>query len=271
MSDVTSVIEDLVQRVQALEDERAIHRTLVRYGFAVDSDDAEGLVALYTDDTVIEIDGSPLFHGSDGARALVSSPAHQAILPNCAHMIGPLSVEVGRRSRESRSATRACRGAGRRRLLDLAGGLQPLGAGAARRRLADRAPPVVRGRYAGRPGHPALGAVAAQRLDAPNQSAITASVSAPISRPSHRTVPGVELNRAIGAGEHHRAEHRVVDRQHARPRLHVRIGSERGEVVDQRDRHAGAVERADHGRVVVLGDPRGHEGIELVGELEPGL
>lgn len=94
MSDVTQVIEDLAQRVQALEDERAIHRTLVRYGFAVDSDDAEALVALYTDDTVIEIDGTPLFHGSDGARALVRSPAHQAILPNCAHMIGPLSIEV---------------------------------------------------------------------------------------------------------------------------------------------------------------------------------
>lgn len=94
MSDVTQVIEDLAQRVQALEDEREIHRTLVRYGFAVDSDDAEALVELYTDDTVIEIDGTPLFHGSDGARALVRSPAHQAILPNCAHMIGPLSIEV---------------------------------------------------------------------------------------------------------------------------------------------------------------------------------
>ena len=94
MSEVTQLIEDLAQRVRSLEDERAIHRVLVQYGFAVDSDDAEALVALYTDDTVIEIDGTPRFHGSDGARALVDSPAHQAILPNCAHMIGPLSIDV---------------------------------------------------------------------------------------------------------------------------------------------------------------------------------
>jgi ketosteroid isomerase-like protein len=94
MTDTTQVIEGLVQRVQVLEDERAIHRTLVRYGFAVDGNDAEALVGLYTDDTVIEIDGTPLFHGSDGARALINSEAHQAILPNCAHMIGPLSIEI---------------------------------------------------------------------------------------------------------------------------------------------------------------------------------
>jgi ketosteroid isomerase-like protein len=94
MSDTTQLIDDLARRVQELEDERAIHRTLVRYGFAVDSNDADALVTLYTDDTVIEIDGTPLFHGSDGARALVNSPAHQAILPNCAHMIGPLSIQV---------------------------------------------------------------------------------------------------------------------------------------------------------------------------------
>jgi ketosteroid isomerase-like protein len=94
MADTNDELEHLARRVQVLEDEQAIHRTLVRYGFAVDSNDADALVALYTDDTVIEIDGTPLFHGSDGARALVNSPAHQAILPNCAHMIGPLSIEV---------------------------------------------------------------------------------------------------------------------------------------------------------------------------------
>jgi len=94
MTDTTQMLEHLAHRVQVLEDEGAIHRTLVRYGFAVDSNDADTLVTLYTDDTVIEIDGTPLFHGSDGARALVNSPAHQAILPNCAHMIGPLSIEV---------------------------------------------------------------------------------------------------------------------------------------------------------------------------------
>ena len=67
MTDTTLALEALTRRVQVLEDERAIERTLVRYGFAVDSNDAEALVALSTDDTVIEIDGTPLFHGSGGA------------------------------------------------------------------------------------------------------------------------------------------------------------------------------------------------------------
>lgn len=57
MADTTHDLESLARRVQSLEDERAIHRTLVRYGFAVDSNDADALVDLYTDDTVIEVDG----------------------------------------------------------------------------------------------------------------------------------------------------------------------------------------------------------------------
>ena len=46
--DVAQQVRELTRRVQALEDERAICRTLVRYGFAVDSDDPEATAALYT-------------------------------------------------------------------------------------------------------------------------------------------------------------------------------------------------------------------------------
>lgn len=94
MAELEQQVAELTRRVRELEDEQAIHRTLVRYGFAVDSNDADALTQLYTDDCVIEIDGVPLFRGSDGARALVNSAPHQAILPNCAHMMGPFSIEV---------------------------------------------------------------------------------------------------------------------------------------------------------------------------------
>ena len=40
----TEQIEQPTRRVQALEDERSIHRALVQYGFAVDSNDADALV-----------------------------------------------------------------------------------------------------------------------------------------------------------------------------------------------------------------------------------
>ena len=95
MADLTDEVERLTRQVQLLEDERAIHRTLVRYGFAVDTDDAPATANLYADDCVIEIDGGlNVFRGAEGVHALVNSEAHQAILPNCAHMMGPFVIDV---------------------------------------------------------------------------------------------------------------------------------------------------------------------------------
>jgi ketosteroid isomerase-like protein len=92
----TEQFEALERRVQRLEDERAVHRTLVRYGFAVDSGDADATAALYTHDCVIEVDfdGGRTFRGHEGARGLVDDETHQSLLPNCAHLIGPVSIEV---------------------------------------------------------------------------------------------------------------------------------------------------------------------------------
>jgi ketosteroid isomerase-like protein len=86
----------LERRVQRLEDERAIQRTLVRYGFAVDSGDAEATAALYTHDCVIELDfgGGRTFSGHEGAKGLVEDETHQSLLPDCAHLIGPVAIEV---------------------------------------------------------------------------------------------------------------------------------------------------------------------------------
>lgn len=96
MTITTGQFEALERRVQRLEDERAIHRTLVRYGFAVDSGDADATAALYTHDCVIELDfdGGRTFRGHEGAKRLVDDETHQSLLPQCAHLIGPMSIEV---------------------------------------------------------------------------------------------------------------------------------------------------------------------------------
>ena len=96
MTITTEQFEALERRVQRLEDEREIHRTLVRYGFAVDSGDADATADLYTHDCVIELDfeGGRTFRGREGAKALVENETHQSLLPACAHLIGPVAIEV---------------------------------------------------------------------------------------------------------------------------------------------------------------------------------
>jgi uncharacterized protein (TIGR02246 family) len=93
-SDLRGELRELAARVTALEDELEIHRLLVRYGFAVDTDDVEAMLELFTDDTTIHVDGKWEMHGHQEAREIVEGPVHQGYLPNCAHNIGPLVVDV---------------------------------------------------------------------------------------------------------------------------------------------------------------------------------
>ena len=94
MDDLRRQVEALTRRVQALEDELAIHRQLVRYGLAVDTGDADGAAAVFTEDGVYDVDGPLLMEGGDAVRAMVRGSRHQTMLPNCAHQIGPAVVEV---------------------------------------------------------------------------------------------------------------------------------------------------------------------------------
>lgn len=94
MVDLEEKLAHLAERVSTLEDELEIHRVLVRYGFAVDAGDADRMVELYTEDTSIVIDGTNVMCGRDEARTIVTGDYHQAILPNCAHLIGPMVIRV---------------------------------------------------------------------------------------------------------------------------------------------------------------------------------
>jgi ketosteroid isomerase-like protein len=94
MDDLRQQVAALARRVRALEDELAIHRQIVRYGLAVDTGDADGAAAVFTEDTVYDVDGPLLMHGRQGVRDMVRGPRHQAMLPNCAHQIGPAVVTL---------------------------------------------------------------------------------------------------------------------------------------------------------------------------------
>jgi uncharacterized protein (TIGR02246 family) len=93
--DATSArLAALERRVAALEDELAIHRLIVRYGFAVDTGDADATAALFTEDGVYDVDTTLVMHGREGVAAMVRGERHQSLLPNCAHTIGPAVVAV---------------------------------------------------------------------------------------------------------------------------------------------------------------------------------
>jgi uncharacterized protein (TIGR02246 family) len=94
MEDLRRQMEGLARRVQALEDELAIHRLIVRYGLGIDTGDAEQAAGVFTEDAVYDVDGPLLMNGRQGVRDMVRGPRHQAMLPNCAHQIGPAVVEL---------------------------------------------------------------------------------------------------------------------------------------------------------------------------------
>lgn len=87
-------LRGLERRVAALEDELAIHRLIVSYGFAVDTGDAAATAALFSEDAVYDVDTTLVMRGRDGVAAMVRGERHQALLPNCAHTIGPAVVTV---------------------------------------------------------------------------------------------------------------------------------------------------------------------------------
>jgi ketosteroid isomerase-like protein len=94
MNDLGDRLDGLALRVQALEDELAITRLLVRYGFAVDTDDVEAMLQAFDPDVRITVDCDWHMRGHDEARAIVEGPTHQSYLPRCAHQVGALTVVV---------------------------------------------------------------------------------------------------------------------------------------------------------------------------------
>jgi uncharacterized protein (TIGR02246 family) len=91
--DLTQRLAALEHRLQAVEDELAIHRLIVRYGLAVDTGDAERTAAVFATDGVYDADVR-LMRGRGEVADMVRSERHQGMVGRCAHQIGPAVVRV---------------------------------------------------------------------------------------------------------------------------------------------------------------------------------
>lgn len=90
----TDRLRRLEQRIQALEDERAIARLLASYGPLVDAGEARAAAALWTDDGVYDVDEWRM-DGRAAIEDMVRSDAHQGLISRgCCHFFGPPLVTV---------------------------------------------------------------------------------------------------------------------------------------------------------------------------------
>jgi len=94
-------LEDRIARIEA---ELAIRNVIARYGLAADCGDIETALACHTEDAVYVVSnprsgrdgemGDLELKGHKAIANMLSSEMHQSLLPNCAHTVGPLVVDV---------------------------------------------------------------------------------------------------------------------------------------------------------------------------------
>ena len=153
--DLLARVERLEQRLRTVEDELEITRTVVEYGLAVDSGEAEVTGQLFAEDAVFDVDGDNVMRGRAAVEAMVLGRGHQTLLPNCAHTIGPVVVETDGDSARATGYSRIYR-RDRRLLRAVPDRVQPMGAGTFRPRLADQEAHVAGARVARFTGGPAV-------------------------------------------------------------------------------------------------------------------
>jgi uncharacterized protein (TIGR02246 family) len=92
MADTQQLLTEALRRIQRLEDEAEVRNLLSSYGLATDGGSADATANIFAEDCHIDIDGVAFMDGRDQAHGIVSSPLHQEIMPNCAHIMGPFHV-----------------------------------------------------------------------------------------------------------------------------------------------------------------------------------
>ncbi len=75
-------------------DELAISRIIIRYVLAVDAGEAEATASMFTEDAVFDVDSDNIMRGNHAVAEKVLGSQHHALLPNCAHTIGPFVVDL---------------------------------------------------------------------------------------------------------------------------------------------------------------------------------
>jgi hypothetical protein len=87
-------LAQLEQRLQRIEDERAIERVLASYGPLVDAGEADAAAALWATDGSYDVEGWSMRNRDDVAE-MVRSDAHQGLIGSgSAHFLGPAVVTV---------------------------------------------------------------------------------------------------------------------------------------------------------------------------------
>jgi ketosteroid isomerase-like protein len=103
MADLEARVAELEARLRRAEDELAIRDCIVRYGLAVDLGEADAVADCFTPDAEFDVGGGAsqvdanrtVYRGRDQIkRNLVLGAGHQSLLPNSAHTIGPVLVQV---------------------------------------------------------------------------------------------------------------------------------------------------------------------------------
>lgn len=90
--------------LDSVKSELAIRNVIARYGLAADCGDIEAALACHCEDAVYVVSNPNAGRGAAGADLelvghgaiadMLGSDMHQSLLPNCAHTVGPLVVEV---------------------------------------------------------------------------------------------------------------------------------------------------------------------------------
>ncbi|MEN3220502.1 nuclear transport factor 2 family protein [Mycolicibacterium porcinum] len=89
-----STEQDILTRLQRLEDELAITKLLASYGPSVDAGNADRAAALWSNDGTYDVEDW-LMTGRRGVHDMVSSAGHQDLVANgCCHFLGPAVVTV---------------------------------------------------------------------------------------------------------------------------------------------------------------------------------
>ena len=88
------------------EDEFAIRNVIARYGLAADCGDVETALTCHTENAVYVVSNPNAGRGNVSADLelkghtaiadMLRSDMHQSLLPNCAHTVGPLVVDIHR-------------------------------------------------------------------------------------------------------------------------------------------------------------------------------
>jgi hypothetical protein len=86
--------DDLLGRVQRLEDEREIACLIASYGPSVDSGNADSAASLWAENGTYDVEDWRM-NSRDDVHGMVSSQSHQDLVANgCCHFLGPCVVTV---------------------------------------------------------------------------------------------------------------------------------------------------------------------------------